>query len=60
MEDITIEVDRLFRVSAILNIYDTDAESNEQRFLKRERNTDDEIDFGKIFKSACDDLKSTG
>lgn len=55
-----IEVERLFRVTSIVDIFDTEADSRDQRFLKKERNTNEEIDFGKIFKSACDDLKSTG
>lgn len=59
-EENTMEVDRLVRVSAIINIFDTDVDSREQRFLKKERNTDSDIDFGKIFKSACEDLKNTG
>ncbi len=42
-----------------MDIFDTDAESREQPFMKKERNTGEEIDFSKIFKSACDDLKST-
>lgn len=59
-EGSVIEVERLVRVSAIIEMFDSNAESREQRILKKERNTDSDIDFGKIFKSACEDLKSTG
>lgn len=62
MEGKAIEVERLVRVSAIINIFDTDVDSgSDQRLLrKRERNKESDVDFGKIFKSACEDLKNTG
>lgn len=53
-----MELERLVRVSAIIDIFDTEADSGEPKYYKKDRNTDSDIDFGQIFKTACNELKT--
>lgn len=55
---IAIELDQYaMRVSSVFNLSDINGDSSHQGIFRKSRRKESSIDFGNIFKSACDELK---
>ena len=53
-----MDIDRyVFRINSVINVSGSSYDSPNQEIFQKSRRKESSIDFGNIFKTACDELK---